>query len=352
MFLRSLHLTNFRNYSDRTFDFTTPITILVGDNAQGKSNFLESIYFLATTKSPRVERDEQVMRWSESITRVEGNLENETELEVVLQKIDHLIKKRVKVNGIPRRVIDYSEQIVVVLFTPEDVNMVTGSPSLRRDYLDQTLSQVDRGYKRAVSSYENVVTRKNKVLKRIREGLGKRDELTYWIDQQLQWGKIIQQKRREFFQFVNSQEKNFGTFSCDYIESVLNSERLQEYQSKEIDSASSLIGPHRDDFLFLLNGLNLAVFGSRGEQRTAVLDLKLSEVSFIESVIHDRPILLLDDIFSELDESHREYVMQLAKLQQTVIAAIELDDELLKLLPKTTQVVTVDKGNIQEFIKG
>lgn len=349
MFLRNLHLTNFRNYSDLFFDFTTPITILVGDNAQGKSNFLESIYFLATTKTSRVERDEQVMRWGESVTRIEGTLENATELEVALQKIDHLIKKRVKVNGVPRRVVDYSEQIAVVLFTPEDVNMVTGSPSLRRDYLDQTLSQVDKSYKRSVSSYENVVTRKNKVLKRIREGLGRRDELTYWVDQQLQLGKIIQQKRKEFFDFINSQEKNFGKFTYEYIESDLTSERLKEYQSKEIDSASSLIGPHRDDFVFLLNGLNLAIFGSRGEQRTAVLDLKLSEVSFIESVTHDRPILLLDDIFSELDENHREYVMHLAKFQQTVIAAIELEEELLKILPKQTQVVMVEKGEVKNF---
>jgi DNA replication and repair protein RecF len=357
MFLKSLKLTHFRNYQKLDFNFDKQITVLIGNNAQGKSNFLESIYILATTKSPKADKDEELIHTGEEFVRVEGEVrlqvtgdseQESTNLEIAMQLVEQSLRKKAKVNGIPRRVSDYSENLAVVLFAPEDVNLVSGSPSLRRNHLDQTMSQTDREYKRSLSNYENVVIRKNRILKAINEGKASIDQLDYWANQQVLSGEILIEKRKDFFEFINGSEKKFGEYSYDYLCNTISKERIAEYQQKEILSSSSLIGPHRDDFMFMLNGRDLAKFGSRGEQRTAVLDLKLSEVAFMENKLSSRPILLLDDIFSELDEAHREHVVSLSKLQQTVIATVEFDRYLRDLL-KDANWFRVEKGILTPF---
>lgn len=357
----SLKLTNFRNYPSVFFEFGKKavssddgkqITVLRGNNAQGKTNFLESIYFLATAKSPRADRDEELILAGQEVVRVEGDIKNrlsgdeeEVHLEVVMQSVNGHLTKRVKVNGIPRRVSDYSENFAVVLFRPEDINLVSGSPSLRRDFIDSAISQVDKSYKRTISTYENLLVRKNRLLKRIREGFAKRGELEYWTDQQVLLGAVVQEKRRELFEFLNVVERKFGDSRFKYLQNAITSERLQEYQIREIESASSLIGPHRDDFVFLMGERDLSKFGSRGEQRTAVLDLKISEAEFIDSKMGGRPVLLLDDIFSELDVDHRKHVIDLAAIQQTIIATVDWDDNLEKAL-KGARVLNVESGKI------
>jgi DNA replication and repair protein RecF len=350
MFLKSLKLTNFRNYSTIDFDFKKKITVLRGDNAQGKTNFLEGVYYLATAHSVRADRDEELIKDGEEVLRVEGvvltnqvNQKEEVGLEIVMQSSEGRFTKRVKVNGIARRVSDYAENLVTVLFRPEDINLVTGSPSLRREFIDQAISQVDKSYKRTVSTYENLLVRKNRVLKRIREGFARADELDYWIDQQVMLGALIQQKREEFFNFLNTVERKFGEYEFKYIESELNTDRLKDYRIREIESASSLIGPQRDDLLFLLEGKDLSKYGSRGEQRTAVLDLKIAEAEFVEEKLGDRPVLLLDDIFSELDIAHRKHVVELADIQQTIIATVDWDENLKDAL-KNAKIVTVKGG--------
>jgi DNA replication and repair protein RecF len=351
MFLKSLSLVNFRNYSSCKATFKTPITVLFGDNAQGKSNFLESIYYLATTKSSKAEREDELIQEKKDFLRVEGVVKEEEEvlLEVVIQSAEGLgLRKKMKINGIPKRALDYGGNLKVVLFSPEDINLVTGSPSLRRGHMDQVLSQIDKTYRKSLSSYENVLVRKNKILKRIREGYARIDELSFWTDQQIMLGANILIKRRQLFEFLNSVEKNLGDFQFQYLESEVTSEKLKDYQTREIESATSLIGPHRDDFIFKLGSVDLSKFGSRGEQRTAVLDLKLSEVSFIELISNDRPVLLLDDIFSELDSAHRQHVMEISKLQQTIIVTIELDNQLKKSL-SDAQFMNVKAGVISEL---
>lgn len=325
MFLKAVSLKNFRNFSKLDFRFDQNTTVLIGENAQGKSNFLEAIYFLATARSPRAEKDEELIKQGEDGLHVAGRLGQDIRLSVGVQLTEGQSKKRVKVNGVARRVGDYSENLVVVLFAPDDVNLVTGSPSLRRAHIDQVISQVDRLYKKSLTEYENVVVRKNRILKAVSEGLAGRDQLAFWIERQVSLGQLIGQKRRRFFGFINMVDKKFGDFSYDYQPSEISLPRLALYQEREIASASSLVGPHRDDFLFLLSGRDLSRFGSRGEQRTSVLDLKSAEVSFAEAVLGNRPVLLLDDIFSELDEKHRSHVVDLAKMQQTVIATVEFD---------------------------
>lgn len=364
MFLKSLKLKNFRNYYTTEHSFNTPTTILIGDNAQGKSNFLESIYFLATTKSQRAEKDEELIKSEDGMLRVEGVIENQgetTKLVITLHLAEGNLKKRVGVNGIPRRAADYSEHLAVVVFAPEDINLVTGSPSLRRNHIDQILSQVDRHYKKTLSGYENIVIRKNKLLKMIREGSANPLELAYWTEQQIELGEQLTDKRYELFNFINSAQKKFDPsadgFKYEYLPSILTSARLMEYQQREIESTVSLIGPHRDDFAFLIHHpkilrsaqddstRDLSKYGSRGEQRTAVLDLKITETSFMEQKMGSRPVLLLDDIFSELDLEHKKHVVELAKLQQTIITTVEMDKYLQSQF-KDAQVLKVEEGKI------
>jgi DNA replication and repair protein RecF len=349
MFLKQLKLRNFRNYTELEFPFKKDVTVLIGENAQGKTNFLESIYLLSTAKSAKADRDEELIKEGESSLYIEGEVENqheEVKLEIAMQSVSGKLTKRTKVNGIPRRTADYCLNLAVVFFTPENINLVTGSPSLRRYQIDQTLSQIDKNYKRTLSSYENIIVRKNRILKSIQEGFAKKDQLTYWIDQQILLGAMLTQKRQEYFDFINTGEKKFGPFRYEYKPSEISLERWTEYQEKEIASANSLIGPHRDDFQFFYENRDLSKYGSRGEQRTAVLDLKFSEVEFVESILGERPILLLDDIFSELDSSHRQHVIDLAFQQQTIIASVDWDKSLEESL-KEAKVVKVENGKVR-----
>ncbi|MBI3485513.1 DNA replication and repair protein RecF [Candidatus Daviesbacteria bacterium] len=356
MFLKSLKLVNFRNYSSCNFEFKTPLIILLGNNAQGKSNFLESIYFLSTTKSHKAEKDEELIKKAENFLRVEGQVQNEenndqTQLEIAMQIVDGNLVKKVKVNGVTRRIVDYIGNLSVVTFSPEDINLVTGSPSLRRWHIDLTLAQIDKEYKKALTEYGEIIIRKNRLLKAIREGIAKIEELNFWVNEQVRLGEIISTKRFKFFNFLNSVEKKFDSFFFEYLQNELSLKRILEYQVREIASATSLIGPHRDDFRFLTgkDKRDLAHFGSRGEHRTAILDLKLSEVSFVESTIGSRPILLLDDVFSELDDTHQEHVLGLVSLQQTIIASVELDPHL-KLKLKDASFFFVENGQLNEIV--
>lgn len=349
MRLMRLGFKNFRNLEDTEIRFDKTSTVLIGDNAQGKTNLLECIYFISTGKPIKTDTDEEVIRFGEGSVNVEGFVESlemeEVKLATIIQKTEAGLRKRLLVNDIPRRVIDYAGNMIVVFFRPEDIELITGSPSIRREYIDQTIGQIDRDYRKVLSSYQKVVTQKNKLLKMIREGLSKKDELDFWNDQQLKLGKELQIKRKDFFEKINSYEKNFGEFEYKYIPNIISQNRLDEVKEREIPAAVCLVGPHRDDFQFYEKEKDLSKYGSRGEQRTAVLDLKITELSFFEDRIGARPVLLLDDIFSELDESHRKHVLDLAGLQQTIIASVEYD-EYLKNALRTSQILKVKQGVI------
>lgn len=350
MKLNDITLKNFRNLEDIKITFNKNITVLIGDNAQGKTNYLESIYFLATGKPVRVETDEEIIKLDEQSVRAEGSVvtirdEGSFNIASVLLKADSKLSKRFLVNGIPRRLIDYSGKLIVVFFRPEDLDLVTGSPSLRREYIDHTISQPDREYRKNLSSYQKIIIQKNKLLKLIREGFANPDELEFWNGRQLTLGIFLQEKRKQFFNAINSYEKKFGDFEYRYLPNEISKALLEELNHREIQAAVSLTGPHRDDFEFYLGEKNLAKYGSRGEQRTAVLDLKITELIYFENILGERPVLLLDDIFSELDESHRAHVLDLAKLQQTIIATVEFDDYLKDAL-KNEQILKVKNGVI------
>lgn len=363
MFLKSFQLTNFRNYARLDLSFDQRPTILVGNNAAGKSNLLEAIYLLSITKSLRVETEDELIKKEEGFARVEGFLGDppastrgepvggETELLVIINRQTEEVKfrKKVLVNGIGRRVADFIGNLPAVIFYPSDINMVTGPPALRRWHLDLCLVQVDPDYKRALTAYEQFLTARNRILKKIREGYGQVPELTYWTDGLVNQGKLITNKRRGFFEFIDSPPAggSLGEFKFEYNPSEVTVERLLETNGREVAAAATLIGPHRDDFKVLLADRNLAHFGSRGEQRMATLAFKLSQLEYMAKILGKRPILLLDDVFSELDASHRAHVVEVVSKQQTIIATVEL-----KNIPKTfldsARILRVENGQIKE----
>ncbi len=350
MFLKKLNLQNFRNYSNLSLELDNRPTILLGNNAVGKSNLLEAIYLLSTTKSQRAETDSELIKEEESFCIVEGLLDteqSEIDLEIGFQLIDGNLSKKIKVNGIPRRAVDFLGNLPAVIFYPSDINMVTGSPSLRRWHLDLGLAQIDFDYKKSLTLYEQILTSRNRVLKSIKFGEGGMDELTFWTDELLKQGQVIRNKRKVFFEFVNILKKPLGDFEFQYQESILSRERLEQYAGREIAAAATLIGPHRDDFKIIQNKKNLAHFGSRGEQRTATLAFKLAQLEFMAKSRNKRPILLLDDVFSELDAKHRKTILDIVKLQQTLIATVELE-HIPKSFLDEARVLKVDNGKITE----
>ncbi len=352
MFLKNLNLVNFRNYSAIKLTFDQKSTILVGNNGVGKSNLLESIYFLSTGKSQRVENEDELIKRGEEFARVEGFVVDggERKLLAVLNRADQVnpARKKVLVNGILRRVVDFIGNLPAVIFYPSDINMVTGSPSLRRWHLDLALAQVDPQYKRSLTLYEQFLSSRNRVLKRIREGQGKVDELDFWTDELVKLGKMISDRRGEFFEFINSLESPLGEFRFEYRESEISVERLVETNGREVAAAATLIGPHRDDFVVEGSGRDLAHFGSRGEQRTATLAYKLAQLEYMAKILDKRPILLLDDIFSELDADHRAHVVEVVGKQQTIIATVELENIPKDFLDQA-RILRVEDGRITQY---
>lgn len=350
--LRKLQLTNFRNYAHLDLSFDNRPTVLVGNNAAGKSNILEAIYLLSTTKSQRVDSEVELIKQGEGFAHAEGIVgvsEDGSKLEVGMQVVDGIFSKRVKVNGVPRRVVDFIGNLPAVIFYPADINMVTGSPSLRRWHLDLSLAQMDGEYKRNLTSYEQFLTSRNRVLKRIKEGKSRMDELDFWTNGLVEKGEAISVKRKDFFGFINSLEKPLGEFFFEYKPSLVSVERLKETNGREVSAAATLIGPHRDDFTILFEGRNMAHFGSRGEQRTATLDFKLALLEYMAvvstKILGERPVLLLDDVFSELDANHRAHVADIVGKQQTIIATVELEN-IPKEFLDSARILKVEDGKI------
>lgn len=313
--LKVLSLTDFRNFKEKSLEFSGGTTVIVGPNASGKTNILESLFLLATGKSFRARVEEEMINYNSSLTSITG-LTNKARLEIKLTRGENgWPRKKLLINGISKRLIDFAGNFRVVLFGPWDLDLVTASPALRRNFLDTVLSQVDREYRRAILSYEKGLRQRNKLLFRIREEGLPRSQLLFWNQLLIKNGDYLSTARQAFIEFVNSLDHKPGTlkYALEYDKSAISEGRLEQYAEEEVAAAMTLVGPHRDDFVFnFLNHksktVNLASFGSRGEQRMAVLWLKLAELAFIEIKTNEKPTFLLDDIFSELDHRHRKIV--------------------------------------------
>src|SRR3989344_1288612 len=350
MIIRKLHLSNFRSFKEKTVGFSENTTVIIGPNASGKSNIIESLFLLSTGRSFRARIEEEMVNYDEEIARVKASIVEESQdklsgnnLEAVLtrgqitigkfpEKIEKVARKKLILNGIARRLVDFAGVFKIVLFGPWDMEIVTESPSIRRNFLETVLSQVDREYRRALLSYEKGLRQRNRLLFRIREEGISRSQLLFWDKLLIKNGNYISDKRAEFIDFANqSGALNEQQFELTYDKSTISEGRLEQYKGEEVAAANTLVGPHRDDFIFKIknkiskskDARELAPYGSRGEQRMGILWLKLAELSFIEEMTQEKPTLLLDDIFSELYHEHREVVMDIAKNQQTIITTAD-----------------------------
>ena len=338
--IKSIILENFRNFKKGKFSFSPETTVIIGPNASGKTNILEAIFLLATGKSFKAKVEEEMIEYSSELARVKGDY-----LEVILTRgfIDigksvpeRVARKKLIVNGLPKRLIDFAGNLKVVLFGPWDLDLVTQSPSLRRRFLDTVLSQSDREYRRASLSYEKGLRQRNRLLLRIREEGIPRGNLTFWDQLLIKNGDYISSARQNFIDFANS-HYSLPTlpagihYSLDYDKSAISETRLEQYREEEVAAATTLVGPHRDDMIFKIlenrgeprKSRSLDRFGSRGGQRMGVLWLKLAELAFIEAQAGEKPTLLLDDILSELDHEHRKVVLSVVGKQQTIITTAD-----------------------------
>jgi DNA replication and repair protein RecF len=348
MFLKSLSLQHFRNHASRTIEFRQPTTVIVGPNAQGKTSIMEAIALLASGNSFRAEKVEEMISFGQELARVKGVIEEteagqpelladeddrQTELEVVLTRGLVQGKKTAlrlySVNNVRRRKREFSSNFTTVVFRPEDMRLVEGSPSRRRDFLDSPLCALDKEYDHSLTTYDQALQRRNRLLQQVREGEQPEAVLTFWNLTLVKHGEYLAQQRRAFLDFCASVDFPL-VFSVEYDHSPITPERIKEYQSREIAAGHTLIGPHKDDLIVKLqfaNGdgqpLPVATYGSRGQQRLAVLWLKMCEFRFLHERTQQTPLLLLDDILSELDTDSREKVLSLLHYGQAVITTTE-----------------------------
>jgi DNA replication and repair protein RecF len=351
--LRRIQLKNFRNYSELDLTLPTGNLLLLGENAQGKSNLLEAVFMLASARAVRASSDGELIAWQaeaapQPVTRLTAAVERAEgplQLEAIIVGAAPVAApaqvtragKRLRVNGIPRRGADFVGMMRAVLFTADDLGIVTGAPSERRRFLDSMLSQLDRRYYAAIHRYTRVLQQRNAALKRVKDGHSGADELGFWDDSLVAEGATIIDARfraaRQLAPLAAFYHRNLSGEAAEALEvtycprlgesgvelgdgyegreqvaAALKS-GLQHLRRREIAAGQSLVGPHRDEVTIRINGASAAAFGSRAQVRTAGLSLRLAEARLMQQDIGDAPVLLLDDIVSELDERRRRSVL-------------------------------------------
>lgn len=387
MWIRHLSLTHFRNYRKQELSLPHGSVLLLGDNAQGKSNLLEAAFLLATARSQRAQTDGELIQWdvlgeAQPVARVAAQIERRggpLELEVVVVGRARApgaarvqASKRLRVNGVARRQADVVGQLTAVFFSTDDMELIGGAPSSRRRYLDVTLSQLDRAYLRALQRYGKVVTQRNALLRRIQEGEADPEELVFWDQELAHHGAVLVGQRAAA---VDALAKHAGeahrrlsggleelavayqprlegwdssqlTVPAGALEAALR-RALESGRRRDIGAGVTLSGPHRDDLVLTLNGVAAASFASRGQQRTAALALRLAEARFMADRKGDLPVVLLDDVLSELDEGRRRAVLEsLGEWDQLLITSADAD-RFSEGLPAVKAVLRVVAGRIE-----
>ncbi len=338
MFIKSLKLKDYRNYDLLNLEFDKATNIFYGDNAQGKTNILEAVYLSGTTKSHRSSKDRDLIRFQCE----ESHIETVVVKNGVPYQIDMHLKKNspkgIAINRIPiKKATELFGLMNFVFFSPEDLNIIKNGPSERRRFMDLELSQLDKLYLKDLTSYNRIVNQRNKLLKDASFQPSLLDTLDIWDMQLISYGKKIISRRKQFIQEVNeiidevhskltggkekiilSYESGCGTLSLE--EAVLRN------RERDIKMKSTSAGPHRDDICFRIGDIDIRRFGSQGQQRTAALSLKLSEIELVKKIIKDTPVLLLDDVLSELDKNRQNYLLDSIHDIQTLITCTGVDE--------------------------
>ena len=360
MYISQLSLTNYRNYSRLSLELPPGPILLQGDNAHGKTSLLEAINFLSTTRSVHARADHQLINWlvlkQEPLpfARVEATIKTKRDnfqLAITLVREADGFRKDIRLNGAKKRALDVIGKLTTVMFLPEDIELVTGAPAIRRRYLDSTLCQINPEYCNALSRYNKVLANRNALLKDLSERKGNPDQLLYWDEQLAQDGATLVTQRhnavleldavaRQRHREVSGGKEGLRLYYApsfdlykrpkpDYQLPLLMEDLapystvappikevrqtflayLQQTRREDINRGVTLVGPHRDDLHFLVDGIDMTLYGSRGQQRTAALSTKLAEVALMQQSTGEMPVLLLDDVMSELDADRRRQII-------------------------------------------
>lgn len=338
MIIKSLELANYRNYESLELQFDRGTNILYGDNAQGKTNILEAIYIAATTKSHKGSKDKEIVNFDKDEAHIRTYIEKddiETRVDMHLRKSK---SKGIAVDGQKlKKAADLLGICNVVFFSPEDLGIIKNGPSERRRFIDMELCQLDNIYLYNLNNYNKIVNQRNKLLKDMYMNPDLKETLNIWDMQLVSYGIKIIERRRVFVQQLNeliydihkklSGDKEDLHIVYEPNVEIENFEKSMRYsRDKDIKAKMTTVGPHRDDFSIVIRGIDIRKYGSQGQQRTAALSLKLSEIELVKKITKDNPILLLDDVLSELDSNRQNYLLNSIGNIQTIITCTGLEE--------------------------
>lgn len=338
MIVESIDLKNYRNYEILDMKFDSKTNIIYGDNAQGKTNILEALYVCATTRSHRGSKDREIIAFDKDESHIKIMVKKNN----INYRIDMHLKrnksKGIAVNGIPiRKSTELFGIINIVFFSPEDLNIIKNGPSERRRFMDMELSQLDKIYLHNLINYNKILVQRNKLLKDISFNSKNMETLDIWDFQLINYGTQIINRRIEFVNQINSiiqgihnnLSGNKESLTVNYIPSVKTEDFekiILSSRDRDLKMKSTGFGPHKDDISFFIHDMDLRKYGSQGQQRTVALSLKLAEIELVKQMIHDTPILLLDDVLSELDSNRQNFLLNSIGDIQTIVTCTGLEE--------------------------
>ncbi len=365
MIIKSIDLKNFRNYEDLNISFDQGTNILYGNNAQGKTNILEAAYLSGTTKSHKGSKDKEMIRFHEQESHIRTVVEKKqpgTEAFKEYQIDMHLKQNRSKgiaINKIPiKKASELFGILNMVFFSPEDLNIIKNGPAERRRFLDSELCQLDKIYLADLANYNKILNQRNKLLKDMVYRSDLADTLPIWDMQLAEIGKKIICRRKQFIEELNEivhgihfkisggKEELLLKYEPN-IDDIFFEEELKRANERDRKLCMTSVGPHRDDMIFSVGEIDIRKFGSQGQQRTSALSLKLSEIELVKRTIHDTPVLLLDDVLSELDSNRQNYLLNSISDIQTLITCTGLD-EFVKNRFQINKIFQVVDGHVTE----
>ena len=359
MIIKSIELQNFRNYEDLNISFDEGTNIFYGDNAQGKTNILEAAYLSGTTKSHKCSKDKEMIRFGEQeahIRTIVVKKEKEYQIDMHLKNNR---SKGIAINKVPiKKASELFGILNMVFFSPEDLNIIKNGPAERRRFLDSELCQLDKIYLSDLTTYNKILNQRNKLLKDMVYRPDLKDTLPVWDMQLVETGRKIIRRRKQFVDELNeivhdihyriSGEKEDLILQYEpSIEDIFFEDELSRVKERDMRQCMTSVGPHRDDLLFSIGEVDIRKFGSQGQQRTSALSLKLSEIELVKRSIHDTPVLLLDDVLSELDSNRQNYLLNSIHDTQTLITCTGLD-EFVKNRFQINKIFKVVQGTVEE----
>lgn len=361
MYIESLAINDFRNYKRADIEFSKGINILYGNNAQGKTNLLEAVYMISTTKSHKGSKDREIIRFDSDESHLRASI-NKRDL---VHRIDmHLRKNKNKGVAIDmvsiKKSADLFGLVNIIFFSPEDLSIIKNSPTERRKFIDMELCQLNKMYYSDLSNYNKVLNQRNNFLKQLSFGKSQIDMLDIWDMQLVDYGIKVIKKRNNFIDMLNeiiinihkeltSNKEELKIIYSKNVENEAFADLILEKRDTDLRYQTTQMGPHRDDLIFLVNGMDVKTYGSQGQQRTVALSLKLAEIELVKKITNDIPILLLDDVMSELDSKRRDALLSSITGIQTLITCTGYDD-FIKERISIDKIFKVTQGEIREEV--